>query len=71
MTEEQLDKLFQAYYKVDTSESRKLNPNGNGLGLSICKNMANCLGGDLIVTSEWGIGSCFSFSFEPAIVDVN
>jgi len=40
-----------------------MNPNGNGLGLNICKSIALCLNGDLAVTSEWGNGSCFTFSF--------
>ena len=48
-----------------------MNPNGNGLGLSICKNLAKCLNGDLTMTSEWGIGSCFTFVMELLIVKNN
>jgi osomolarity two-component system sensor histidine kinase SLN1 len=56
--------IFTPFYKVDTDESRKLNANGNGLGLSICKNIAKCLNGDLTVSSEWGIGSIFILKIE-------
>ena len=49
---------------MDTEESRKLNANGNGLGLSICKNIAKCLNGDLTLSSEWGIGTIFTFKIE-------
>jgi len=48
-----------------------LNPNGNGLGLSICKNIAECLNGDLTVGSEWGIGSCFTFTVKTELVYFN
>jgi two-component system sensor histidine kinase VicK len=56
--------MFTPFYKVDTEESKKLNANGNGLGLSICKNIAKCLNGDLTVSSEWGIGTIFTFKIE-------
>ena len=64
MTEDQLKGIFTPFYKVDTDESRKFNANGNGLGLSICKNIAKCLNGDLTVSSEWGVGTIFTFKIE-------
>lgn len=42
------------------------NPNGNGLGLSICRNVANNLGGDLTFHSTIGEGCTFVFAFEAA-----
>lgn len=51
MTEEHLEGIFKPFHKVNTAESKALNPNGNGLGLSICKKIAECLNGDLIVSS--------------------
>ena len=64
MTEDQLKGIFTPFYKVDTDESRKLNANGNGLGLSICKKIAKCLNGDLTVSSEWGVGTIFTLKIE-------
>ena len=53
--------LFKAYYKVQTSESRTMNPLGPGLGLKISKDIARMLNGDITFSSEMGIGSCFTF----------
>lgn len=61
MTEEQMKPLFKPFYKVETSESKEMNPNGVGLGLHISKNIAKKLNGDITYSSEMGIGSCFTF----------
>ncbi len=45
---EQLDHLFDRFYRVDTEGS----PNGSGLGLSIAKSIVHQMGGILTVTSE-------------------
>lgn len=37
-----------------------MNKNGVGLGLTLSKNLANALGGDLVVQSEVGKGSKFT-----------
>lgn len=37
-----------------------MNPTGNSLGLSISRNIARALGGDLVVESEKGKGSTFT-----------
>jgi len=55
-----LKKLFKPYFKCGSADSKRLNPNGNGLGLSICKRIVQALGGDLNVSSELEIGSIFS-----------
>jgi nitrogen-specific signal transduction histidine kinase len=39
-----------------------MNPEGCGLGLSISKNLAVALGGDLTVSSEVGKGSVFTLT---------
>ncbi|AXI99351.1 PAS domain S-box-containing protein [Cyclonatronum proteinivorum] len=59
---EQQKKLFQAFSQADTSTTRKYG--GTGLGLKISALLAEKLGGTLVVDSEAGAGSRFSFTFE-------
>ncbi len=62
MTQEQLSQLFQAFHQADTSITRKYG--GTGLGLTISKKLVEMMGGTLSATSEYGVGSCFSFELE-------
>ena len=62
-----LDKLFESFRQVDSKRNR--NKEGTGLGLAISKNLANMMGGDLTVESEYGKGSTFSFSIVQKVVD--
>ncbi len=54
------DKLFQSFSQVDASISRKYG--GTGLGLNICKQLVELMGGNIEVESEKNRGSSFSFS---------
>lgn len=54
------DKLFQSFSQVDASITRKYG--GTGLGLNICKQLAELMGGRIQVESEKNRGSTFSFS---------
>lgn len=52
-----LPHLFERFYRVDSSRSRKLG--GSGLGLSISKSIVDHHGGELRVSSTLGEGSLF------------
>jgi len=54
------DRLFQSFSQVDASVTRKYG--GTGLGLEICKNLAELMGGRMWVESEPGKGSIFQFT---------
>lgn len=63
MAEEEVKKLFTPFFRSQDEASQKANPYGNGLGLSICQNIAKGLGGSLDVYSQLGEGSTFKFDF--------
>lgn len=58
ITEEQMAKLFQPFSQADSSTTR--NFGGTGLGLTITKKFSEILGGEIIVTSESGVGTTFT-----------
>jgi PAS domain S-box-containing protein len=60
LTQEEIDRLFQAFSQADTSTTRKYG--GTGLGLTISKRLVEMMGGKIWVESEPGSGSNFSFT---------
>ncbi|XZN96396.1 MAG: GAF domain-containing protein [Microcoleus sp.] len=59
ITAENIQKLFQPFVQIDSALNRQYM--GTGLGLSLVKRMVSMHGGKVSVTSEVGVGSCFSF----------
>eukprot|EP00347_Sterkiella_histriomuscorum_P012315 403369061 len=58
ISQNQLNNLFVAFTKI--MNNRHLNKEGVGLGLTISKNLAKALGGDITVTSQANSGSIFT-----------
>jgi len=72
---EKMSKLFEAYSQLDASQSTK----GTGLGLVICKEFVQLMGGSIDVESKEGEGTRFFFelsfkvseSNQPPIIDAS
>ena len=58
--EEDQSKLFQAFSQLDSTSTR--HAEGAGLGLYLCQNLANLIGGSLFFKSDFGHGSTFTLA---------
>jgi len=61
---ENIPRLFERFYRIDKSGSRK--EGGSGLGLAIVKHIIEAHDEKIYVESEFGVGSEFSFTLEKA-----
>ncbi|OQW34793.1 MAG: hypothetical protein A4E19_17920 [Nitrospira sp. SG-bin1] len=67
MTPDQEAHLFKAYAQADASVARRFG--GTGLGLMICRQLVELMGGTITVNSQFGQGSTFIYTTKllPAI----
>ncbi len=63
---EDMNRLFNAFQRVD--ESRNRNIEGTGLGLEITRGLLKLMESDLKVKSEYGVGSEFYFTLRQGVV---
>lgn len=62
---EDVNHLLAAYERIDLGKNKDIE--GTGLGMSIVTKFLNLMGSRLCIDSEYGSGSCFSFTLEQQI----
>ena len=67
--EEDSDKLFKKFSRLDDATSNEIE--GTGLGLVITKKYVDLMGGKIWIESEYEVGTTFYVDFEQKIVDFN
>ncbi len=67
--QEEMDKLFSAFDRLDAKRTRTIE--GSGLGLAISRSMLSIMGSRLEVESTYGEGSKFFFTLKQKVADWN
>lgn len=66
ISKEDITKLFDSFQRLEMSKNRYIQ--GTGLGLNIAKQLVDSMHGTIDVTSEHGVGSCFTITLPQTIV---
>ena len=61
---ENLEKIWNRFYQVEPSRNQETDGGGIGLGLSMVKQIADLLGGEITVESILGKGTVFTFALK-------
>ena len=67
--EENLEKLFQNFTRIDVEKNRNIE--GTGLGLSLTKKLIDLMGGEIQVQSEYGVGSIFTVILKQGVASTH
>jgi two-component system, sensor histidine kinase len=62
MDADTVSRLFTRFYQADNSLRRRIG--GTGLGLEISRNLTRMMGGDIVVSSQPGVGSVFTVTLD-------
>ena len=62
MNEQQQAAVFKPFVQADSSITRRFG--GTGLGLSISRKLSQALGGDIVLSSEAGVGTTFTATID-------
>ncbi len=64
--QDDLGKLFNRFERLELEHNSTVE--GTGLGLVITKRLLDMMGGSIVVASEYGKGSCFTFTIPQLII---
>jgi signal transduction histidine kinase len=62
-----IDRIFEEFEQVRPSGRGDSMQRGTGLGLAIARKLARLLGGEVVVASQLGRGSCFTLTLPSAV----
>ncbi|MBP5304645.1 MAG: response regulator [Lachnospiraceae bacterium] len=65
--DEDKKRVFEKFTRVDESEKKHIE--GTGLGLNVVKQLSDLIGGEVLLESEYGVGSTFAIVINQEIVD--